>query len=105
MDNLIRIYRCKFISNGIILIVPYDRNVNNLSDGILYFSVSQIVSEVLYILYKFHCLRPLAHRASGLTLSTGPRLISLASGIGPAVNVADCIYIYIQKWLITGFFR
>ena len=68
-----------------ILIMLDDRNFCKLSDGILYFSVSQIV------LYKFHCLRALAHRASGLRLPTGPRLISLASGIGPAVNVADCI--------------
>ena len=65
-------------------------NLYKLSDGILYFSVSQTVFEVLYIFYKSHCLRPLAHRASGLRLPTGPSLISLASGIAQ-VNVADCI--------------
>ena len=72
------------------LIIPGDRNFYEFSDGILYISVGQIVPEVLYILYQFHFLRPLAHRASDLRLPTGPWLISLASGIGPVVNVADC---------------
>ena len=38
-----RIYRCEFISNGIMLIIPGDRNFYELSDGILYISVGQIV--------------------------------------------------------------
>ena len=67
--------------------IPNDRNIYKLSDDTSYFSVGQIVPDDFY---QFYCFRPLAHRASDLRLATGPRLISLASGIGPAVNVADC---------------
>ena len=42
-NNQIRIYRCKCIGNGPIMILPIDRNVHNLSHGTSYFSVEQIV--------------------------------------------------------------
>ena len=44
MNNTqIRIYRCRCIGNGPILIVPNHRNFHDLSHGTLYFSVDQIV--------------------------------------------------------------
>ena len=47
ISNPIMINTCKRVGNGAILIIPNDKNLYKLSDGALYFSVSQIVAEVL----------------------------------------------------------